>query len=309
MKNQIPIQIGERSVQNNFWTERKRSLVVIGTALLIIISVSAAVTIYLLLPDRAVSAQHALDADREERDRATPPVRVEGVSGPPGGPASLASPSVIDLDGVTLDRSNVQNFVPDGVPLGQLMTHSHEPKFSSGYSEGSLYYKLTGQNYTPVQISSITARILERNRPPSGTIVPFFPQGATEALTMGFDLDSSDVVEAKALDEFGLFTELDYLKTHAVTLALNETLAFEIEVRARECDCKFVVDVGFADGRSLTIDDGGKPFRFVTFASSYERAYVPMYDMVDSSSAPKAKLRRCQYLDECQLRYQQVYTK
>ncbi|MGY1942804.1 hypothetical protein [Nocardia asiatica] len=308
MKNQQPIQIGEKNVQNNFWTERRRALVVIGTALLIVISVSAVVTIYLLLPDRAVSAQHALDADREGRDRATAPVRVEGVSGPPGGPASLAAPRAVEMEGVTADASTIAGLVPDGVPLGQPMTASREPKFSAGYSEGLLHYKLTGQNYTPVQISSITARITERHRPPSGTIVPFFSQGATEALTMGFDLDSGDVAEAKALDEFGRFTELDYMKTHAVTLALNETLAFEIEVRARECDCRFVVDVGFADGRSVTIDDGGKPFRFVTFAGSYERAYVPMYDMVDGSLVPQAKLRRCQYPKECQMRYLQVYT-
>ncbi|MEV4237435.1 MULTISPECIES: hypothetical protein [unclassified Nocardia] len=310
MKNQIPIQVGEGNIQNNFWSERRRWLVAIGVAILIVVSVSASVTIYLLQPDRAVSEQRAIEADREGRDNATPPARAEGVSGPPGVPGSLASSRIIELDGVRPDKATMQRLVPDGVALGQSVIDPRNPMNSlEGFGEGSIYFKLTGQNFTPVQISSIAARIVERRRPPAGTIVPFYSQGVTEALTMGFDLNSGDVVEAKALDGFGQFTDSDYMKTHAVTLALNETLAFKIEIRAHDCDCEFVVDIGFGDGRSLAVDDQGKPFRFVTLTGSYERAYVPMYDLENGSMARDAKLRLCDYPKECKLRYAQMYTK
>jgi hypothetical protein len=310
VKSQFAVQNGEGNVQNNFWAERRRLLVAICAAILVVASVSASIVIYLLQPDRAVAEQHAIDADREGRDGATPPVRAESVSGPPGGPGSLASPRLIELDGVMPERAIMQSLIPDGLTLGQeVIDPRHPTRTLPGYGTGVMYFKLTGQNFTPVQISSITAKVVERRRPPTGTIVASFPQGATEALKMGFDFSSGDIVEAKVLDDFGQYTEIDYVKVHAITIALNETLAFEVDVKAQECDCRFVVDVGFADGRSITVDDGGKPFHFATVAGSYERAYVPMFEPYDSSSASRSKLRACVYPDGCKMQYGQVYAK
>ncbi|MFE7745963.1 hypothetical protein [Nocardia sp. NPDC057455] len=303
MKNQIAFQEGDGNIQNNFWTERRRWLVAICAAILVVVSVSASIVVYLLQPDRAVAEQHAIDADREGKDSATPPARPESIVAPPGGPGSLASSRPLELEGATWNKA-VKDSVPDGVALG-IEALDGAGKFITGSGTGVMYFKLTGRNFTPVQISNITAKVVERRRPPTGTIVPFYPQGVTEALAMGFDFRSGDIVEAKVLSDRGEVTELDYVRVHAMTLALNEALAFEIELRAQDCDCRFVVDVGFTDGRSLTIDDGGEPFRFATMAASYERAYVPMFQ----TNNPNSILRSCDYPLECRRKYGQMDTK
>ncbi|WP_157978729.1 hypothetical protein [Nocardia aurea] len=299
MKKQIALQHGDGNIQNNFWSERRRWLVAICTAILVVVTVSAGVIIWLQQPDHAVAEEHAKETDRDKRDNATPPARAEGVIGPQNSPGSKVSPIAVEMDGDDAPLAAVaQDWPKTGFPV-------YDPQ-RPGLLNASLYFKITGQNFTPVQIISLTAKVLERRPPPSGTILTVGSQGVTDAQEIGFDLNAGDVLEAKSIFS-GKYTEFDYIKTHAVTLALDETIAFKVDVRADQCDCKFVVNIGFEDGRSLVIDDGGNPFRFITMSNHYDRAYTPMSD--PASAGGKMRYRLCAYPEECSRNYLGPYRK
>lgn len=202
------------------------------------------------------------------------------------------------MDQAEFRDSNTPGLLAGGTIIAEMGWNSFRRVGTPDYSKGSVYFKLTGNNSTPVQISSISARVTERKPAPSGTIILFLAQGRQPALEMGFDLESGDTIEAAKLDSTGNFTGDEYMKTNSVTLAHHENLAFNISLRARDCDCSFVIDVKFADGRSVVVDRGGQPFRFVSYAKSYEKAYVPAYLTAEGQIVP-AVYQACQYLEDC----------
>ncbi len=120
------------------------------------------------------------------------------------------------------------------------------------------------------------AQVVERRAPLAGTLVYSWPEGSTDAVGIGFDLDVPDT-EAKVVSndgpDAGLVLGSDYFDSHQVTLERDERLTFRAFAVASTCLCDFTIELRLADGSTMSIDEAGNPWRVSGFADKYERTY------------------------------------
>jgi hypothetical protein len=156
----------------------------------------------------------------------------------------------------------------DGVKIGFVNT-------AGGIKEDSeLRLIITGQHDSPVLITRMRARVLQRHPPLSETLFFGPPQGEGEDIQIGFDLDSPDPV-ARALGDQGQLGE-PYFATKHVTVERDEHVVFGIKAFADRCYCEWeiVIDT-IVDGQdqTFTVKDGSRPFRTTAFTHTYEIIY------------------------------------
>lgn len=232
---------------------------------------------YWLAPQQQVRQQHGLDAAQAEADASSPAVLVQDQRYG-GETRSEASAQPLDLDGTRLTiTADSQRFLPGpAVEVGPVSAAADGPDPARPQVYDRVHFTLVGNHYATVKVTAITARIVDRAQPPSGTLLWKSPQGASDDESIGFDLDSVDLA-AHTTRIVGGLPELapqHYVDLRQVTLTRGEKLEFTATAFTRGCLCAFVLDVRTDDGGVQTVDDGGRPWRVVAFAARYQRAYA-----------------------------------
>jgi hypothetical protein len=138
-----------------------------------------------------------------------------------------------------------------------------------------LSFDLKGTHHTDTPITRIRAVIDARRPVPSGTVFYAAPQGTTQREGLAFDLGSSDL-DAKVPDgEYGTPTARRYLAGRSVSMEMDKCVGFVAQIFAPLYDYEILyhLEITFAAGPPITIDDNGKSFRIVGYPSSARRAY------------------------------------
>jgi hypothetical protein len=161
-----------------------------------------------------------------------------------------------------------------------------------------MFITLVGNHYRQVKITDISARILDRVAPPTGTLVYASPQGASPEESVGFDLDSNDL-DARVTEEgtdVPHDTTRHYFDERQITLERFESLELKLSVFTRTCLCRFVFDITTDDGSVITANDDGSPWQVSAFAPGYAREYA-----VDVTGPPY--IVPCAWPTDCQRNY------
>jgi hypothetical protein len=154
---------------------------------------------------------------------------------------------------------------------------AHMEYWSSGDSVNAgttrMKFTLVGQHRNAVYLTKISARVVERLTPPSGTLVYLQPEGASDNPQIFFDLDR-DVPEAFAIDEGGSPTSELFLNSQQVAIEFGEPVTFLVRAVSASCYCKFVIFVEASDGTQLQIGHGDDPWSVSAFAATYRNSYL-----------------------------------
>jgi hypothetical protein len=279
---------------------RRRQLraLAISVALAVIGGLAGAVATYYLAPSQSVNEQRAQDADKEAADAGQLGAQAEQESRTGtsyvSGNYSYASPINYDLDHVRQSRGpNIA--LPGierervGIPVGPGDTPA-QPRV---YSQTK--FTLVGNMSRPVGVKEITARIVGRLPPVSGTLFYVYGQGANPSESIGFDLDSANPRAELMADDASEPTETGryYFDAKYVTLGKGERLQFTATVFTKTCHCDYVFDVEYSDGSVGTVDDGGRPWRVTPFSSVYQASYTLNLDI------PDVPVVACRWPEEC----------
>jgi hypothetical protein len=172
-------------------------------------------------------------------------------------------------------------------------------------AKNAVDFTLTGRQNSPTRIRDMRVKVTERSDAPKGTLIFYPPQGNIPDLKLGFDLDSADT-SARTLDDHDMPSSSHYFRENTVTLAKGESIGFNAVVTTSDCACKYVVEIEFSDGRTLQIDNNGKPFFLAAYRDDAERIYTVQY-RPNGSSSSTAVLTRCPSMDACaKIAYQQA---
>ncbi|SCK38330.1 hypothetical protein H181DRAFT_03240 [Streptomyces sp. WMMB 714] len=134
---------------------------------------------------------------------------------------------------------------------------------------------LTGQQADPVLIKGITAHVLKRHKPLSGTLTVGAGEGEGEVVKVGFDLDAGDRISARKMTDSGHLGNR-YLDSKYITLKQGEPIVIDFVAFTANCHCEWQIDVTTrSDGHDevVTIDDGGRPFHSTGIAHKYRSEF------------------------------------
>ncbi|GGT87410.1 hypothetical protein [Actinomadura citrea] len=141
---------------------------------------------------------------------------------------------------------------------------------------------LAGTRANSVRITDLRLTDLTCSAPLSGAIIAAPSQGPQAVARLGFDLDGS-VRNARVEDRGRLGAR--YFDDKTVELKRKEQQSFQIAAVTKRKYCEFKLSVAVLDGKSqssVTVDDGGEPFRVSGMRAGhpgppfrhYERLYV-----------------------------------
>jgi hypothetical protein len=259
---------------------------ILGAILLTVLGAAAGVFgSYLVAPWQDRRTETATENAHGAFDASHPAVIVQDVGDNSGDIHGAASAAVYDQ--ASLNDHFLKTFstsagsqpaasaFPDSTPVSPIQGFDQDsyPRQPRVYETES--FTLVGNHYKPVQITNISARVVQRLQPPSGTLVYVGPQGGSPVETIGFDLDSRD--SAARVDEVHTpgptVTSRHYFAERQIALGRNEHQAISATAVTSQCLCRFVFDVTTDDGHTTTVDDHGKPFEISAFSSHYMSTY------------------------------------
>jgi hypothetical protein len=283
---------------------KKAIVVIVPIALAFLGAIAGMVVAYIAAPQQATRDQAAKEAAQERSDAAKPALLVRGQRY--GAEVrSAATFSVLELD-------VLNEYVDSALDSGRDLISAYQPPGSQAVSpvEGlddssvaqprvydTMFVTLVGNHYRPVKVNDISVRILERRSPPAGTLILASPQGASPEESLGFDLDSIDL-HARVTETGNVphDTARRYFDERQIELSKFENMELKLSVFTRTCLCHFVFDITTDDGRVVSVDNNGKPWKVSSFASTYDRAYG-----VDIRGNPY--IVRCSWPSQCQDNY------
>jgi hypothetical protein len=279
------------TTKTSWWPSKKILAAVLAPVLLAILGgLAGTIFTYWLAPQQQVRQQQGVDDAQNAADASNPPVLVEN--------QRYQGSTGVDSTSRVLELGEVQKAVKFGndlapgqdpvlLPPGEHAAVGMAQRMvtSDGHPQprvfDQMYVTLAGNHYKPVKVTRIVARVVERREPLAGTVVYAAPQGASDPESLGFDLDSSDlnarVVVTLPGEAVPTDTSKHYLDARQVTLNKDETLEFEITAFTTTCACRFVIDVSTDDGRTITVDNHGKPWEISAFSPTYARSYAIEY--------------------------------
>ena len=145
---------------------------------------------------------------------------------------------------------------------------------------GESFYRLQVVNNGAerLTIQAIRANVIDRASPMNKTSLSAPSAGATPLVSLLFDLDTGDRVDAQKTSGFGLAPQGSYFDANDVTLNPGETQQFKLSVVARTCLChyKFELDIlkGTAAEQLEIADELGHPFAITGPAASYNETWT-----------------------------------
>ncbi|MBC3192910.1 hypothetical protein H7X46_17775 [Pseudonocardia sp. C8] len=250
---------------------------------------------FTLAPLQEVFAQRAVDRDQERSDAARAPISVEGVRRDEEVLRSLSFPGIVPPEYV--HKSAQPGFLPPEVVETGMVQDFEEGTGDPPRVFDQFFFTLVGQHSETVKIRDIDVRVTYRQEPLSGSLGYWTPQGAMAQEPLGFDLDSANtrarqmVPDSSPPEETGRM----YFDERQVTLEKNEKIEFKAAIMTRSCRCEFVLDVSTDDGRTVEVNNDGKPFKISGFAHVYDAPYA--HDISVDRVVP------CRWPDECLTRY------
>ena len=271
-------------------TPRRTRWSIVGAILLALFGATAGtgLTYYLAAPQGARS-QQGVEQDQKRRDAATPPARVQDTE-IVDITTSLAFSGALDSDTLQSDFDNRHAASEKGYV--RIAPDYRRGASSPLSATRSIKVTLVGQHFTRVQINHIKIPVVNRQPPPTGTIVVQSPQGASDVPQFGFDLDTPDA-EARIIDDSnGNLTQRHYLDEHQITLDRDEPQTFVARVFTTNCYCQFLFDVVTGAGTTISLDDHGQPWDISAYSNKYSRSYA-------RGKGTDFRLAQCSWPDEC----------
>ncbi|TKK89292.1 hypothetical protein FDA94_10180 [Herbidospora galbida] len=165
-------------------------------------------------------------------------------------------PSAYRPDAATLGKINGLRESPDPDALAVLM------RSLGGVDVGVLGTRFVLENVSRLDVRILDLRVDADCRAPlGGTLFYSPPQGSEMLVDLSFDLDARHPIP-RFMEKYG-WSEQSWFDTQTVLLAPGEQQVFDVQVEtARYCEYRLVADVLQKQRTvTLTIDDGGAPFR------------------------------------------------
>ena len=237
--------------------------------------------------DQAVTNDGAIRDAKDDHDESEAPALVD-VSDPGKMWLSWVSPDVVDV---------AKNAPDYGFPDGTDAVHVGRPRIQDDSVTTVVSFDLTGNHFSTVRMTGLTAVVDERRTAPDGTVYFVRPQGDKLKGEATFDLGNSDLVDGVDAE-----SSRSYLDVHTVTLDENESVGFNAEVVAPpDSDIDFHFEVSFDTGQRVTVDNEGSPFRIVSYPRSVQRAYMMAFDSTPDGGFGDEGIFPCDWPSECEM--------
>jgi hypothetical protein len=173
---------------------------------------------------------------------------------------------------------------PDQVDVSELVSPAAAPRHgwtdwaagadgaaAAAYGAGGrVQLSIQGRTETQVVLTDMKVRVVERNKPMTGTLLhmPCGDQWAFRWMDVDLDAEPPKSVPTNALDPGAKIGGVADFESKPIRfpyrVAESDAETFMFNAKTVNCDCRWVVDVHWSSaGESgvLTVDDHGKPFR------------------------------------------------
>jgi hypothetical protein len=142
-----------------------------------------------------------------------------------------------------------------------------------------LRLSLVNRGAQSLTVRAIRAQVLNRASPLDKTLLNAPSAGARSLVSLLFNLDAGDVVEAQTAspDPFPT-SQGPYFATHDVSLDPGETIELKLTVTTRTCYCQYNFEIevvrNLAVEKFEVLDPFGRNFAITAFAKAYGASWV-----------------------------------